>query len=182
MWIFMKCAILLDQGFEELEAMGPIALLRRGNIVVDCISVDNKTEEIGRFGVTYSPLIPMNDYDFKEADCLIVPGGPQYKRLEKNEKVLDLMKYFAREKKIAAICAGPTILGHLGLLAGKKYTCFTDMDEDFNGEYVDTLAVIDGNMVTGRSAAASIEFAFAIMEMLCGKEYTDEVKASVYYK
>ena len=178
----MKCAVLLDQGFEELEAMGPIALLRRGNVQVDCISVDNKTEETGRVGVTYKPLIPMNEYDFDKADCLIVPGGPQYKRLEKNQAVLDLITKFAKEKKIAAICAGPTILGHLGLLEGKKYTCFTAMDEDFKGQYVDALAVIDGNMVTGRSAGASVEFAFAILEMLCGKEYADEVKASVYYK
>lgn len=178
----MKCAILLDQGFEELEAMGPIALLRRGGVEVDCISVDQKKEETGRFGVTYKPLIPMDEYDFDEADCLIVPGGPQYKRLEKNQKVLDLMVKFTKEKMIAAICAGPTLLGHLGLLKGKRYTCFTSMNEDFGGEYVDSLAVIDGNVITGRSAAASIEFAFAIMEALCGKEYADKVKSSVYYK
>ena len=178
----MKCAILLDQGFEELEAMGPIALLRRGGVEVDCISVDGKEEETGRFGVTYKPLIPMDEYDFKQADCLIIPGGPQYKRLQVNQKVLDLITSFAKKKNIAAICAGPTILGHLGLLKGKKYTCFTSMNEDFGGEYVDALSVIDGNVITGRSAAASIEFAFSIMEVLCGKEYTDKVKASVYYK
>ena len=78
-------------------------------------------------------------------------------------------------------CASPTILGHEGILKGKKYTCFKDMDEDFGGKYQYEYAVTDGNIITGVSAAASIEFAFAILEKLCGKEHTDKVKASIYY-
>ena len=177
----MKVAVLLDDGFEELEAMGPIALLRRGGLDVDMIGVNNKREVTGRFGVTYSSVFPMNTYDFSNVDCLVLPGGPHYQKLEKNEMVLKLIHEFAEKKVLAAICASPTILGHEGLLKGKKYTCFQSMNEDFGGEYQYSYAVTDGNIITGVSAAASIEFAFAVLEKLCGKDHAQKVKASVYY-
>jgi 4-methyl-5(b-hydroxyethyl)-thiazole monophosphate biosynthesis len=178
-----RTAVLLDHGFEELEAMAPIALLRRAGIEVDLISVENNESATGRFGVTYSPATPMNTYDFSQADCLLLPGGAAHVTLRKNPRVLELIHQFANDenKVIAAICASPTILGQEGLLKGKKYTCFTSMNEDFGGTYEDVYAVTDGNMVTGRSAAAAIDFAFAVIEKLLGKEKADEVKAQVYY-
>jgi 4-methyl-5(b-hydroxyethyl)-thiazole monophosphate biosynthesis len=88
-----------------------------------------------------------------------------------------MIKKFLRQSVLP-----PTILGQEGLLKGKRYTCFTALNQDFGGTYVDAYAVTDGNLITGRSAAASIEFAWAIMEKLCGKEHCDQVKASVYYK
>lgn len=177
----MKVVVLMDNGFEELEAMGSIALLRRGNVDVDLVSVTGNSVT-GRFGVTYSPTFAMKDYDFSQADCLMLPGGPHYQKIEANPEVLALIKEFAEHKVMAAICAGPTVLGHLGLLKGKNYTCFKSMDEDFGGTYQEAYAVVDGNIVTGKSAAASIDFAFALMEKLCGKAHTDEVKASIYYQ
>ncbi len=177
----MRAAVLLDNGFEELEAMGPTAILKRGGVDVDLISVVEGTV-MGRFGVSYAPTIPLDKYDFSQADCLILPGGPQHETLRRNEAVLKLIHEFAEHKIVAAICASPTILGQEGLLKGKRYTCFTSLDQDFGGTYVDAYAVIDGNLITGRSAAASVEFGFAVLERLCGKEHTDRVKESVYYK
>ena len=127
----MKVAVLLENGFEELEAMGPIALLRRGGLDVDMIGVNNEEQVTGRFGITYSSVYPMNTYDFSNVDCLVLPGGPHYQKLEKNEEVLKLVHEFAENKVLAAICASPTILGHEGILKGKKYTCIKDMDEVF---------------------------------------------------
>ncbi len=177
-----KAAVIMDNGFEELEAMGPIALLRRGGMQVDLVSVANTNEVTGRFGVTYSPATPMKEYDFSDVDVLVIPGGPHYAKLEVNPEVLKLIENFAQnpEKNIAAICAAPTILGHMGLLKDKEYTCFTSMNEDFGGTYHDVNAIQDGNLITGRSAAAAIDFAFLILEALMGKEHTDQVKASVY--
>lgn len=179
-----KAAILLDHGFEELEAMAPIALLKRAGIDVDLISVENNKEAQGRFGISYAPCIPMNEYDFSKIDCLIVPGGAAHVTLRKNENVLKLLHEVAGDesKVLAAICASPTILGQEGLLKGKKYTCFTSMDEDFGGEYLDAYAVTDGNIITGRSAAAAIDFAVAIIEKLLGEEKMKEVMDSVYFK
>lgn len=178
-----KAAVLMDDGFEELEAMGSIALLRRAGIDLDLVSAANKKEATGRFGVTYSPAIPMDEYDFTEADALILPGGPHWSKLESNPKVREqIEKFNADEDKIlAAICASPTILGRMGLLKGKDYTCFTSMNEDFGGNYKEDYAVTDGNLITGKSAAASIDFAFAIIEKLLGKDKCEEVKESIYY-
>ena len=78
----MKVAVLLENGFEELEAMGPIALLRRGGLDVDMIGVNNEEQVTGRFGVTYSSVFPMNTYDFSNVDCLVLPGGPHYQKLD----------------------------------------------------------------------------------------------------
>ncbi len=176
----MKVAVVMDNGFEELEAMGPIALLRRCGLEVDIVSVQG-TSVTGRFGVTYSLAFDIQTYDFKNVDCLVIPGGPHYAKIEKNEKVLSLMHEFAESKVLAAICAAPTVLGKEGILKGKKYTCFKNMDEDFGGDYQYAYTVTDGNIITGISAAASIEFAFAIAEKLLGKEKVEQVKASIYY-
>ena len=176
----MKVCVVMDNGFEELEAMGPIALLRRAGIDVDLVCIEGN-EVTGRFGVTYSPAIPFDSYDFDQADCLVLPGGPHWQKIEKNEKVCEQIKTFAADKVLAAICAAPTILGKLGLLEGKNYTCFQSMNEDFGGTYQYAYTVTDGNLITGISAAASIEFAFAIIEKLLGQEKTKEVKQSIYY-
>ena len=109
----MKTAIVMDNGFEELEAMGPIDMLIRGGLDLDIVSIPG-TSVTGRSGVTITNVIPFDGYDFSKVDCLIIPGGPHYQKLEKNEEVLDLIKTFANEKIIAAICAAPTLLGHLG--------------------------------------------------------------------
>ena len=95
--------------------------------------------------------------------------------------LLILKEFIDRGKLVSAICAAPTILGRQGYLKGKKYTCFTSMNEDFGGTYVDQYTVVDGNIITGRSAAAVIDFAFAIIEKLEGGRKADEVKASIYY-
>lgn len=178
-----KAAILLDEGFEDLEAMAPIALLRRGGVEVDMVSTRNAKEATGRFGVTLSSCIPMDEYDFSQADALILPGGPAHKNLENDPEVRKQIEAFYHDPKkvMAAICASPTILGRMGLLKGKNYTCFKSMNEDFGGNYKEDYAVIDGNLVTGKSAAGAIDFGFAVMEKLTGKDHTDEVKRSIYY-
>ncbi|MBP3853324.1 MAG: DJ-1/PfpI family protein [Erysipelotrichaceae bacterium] len=176
----MRVAVLLDNGYEELEAMAPIALLKRAGLDVDLVSIINQPVT-GRFGISYSPVESIDEYDFSQADCIVLPGGPQYATMGKNEKVLKLLPEFLSHKVVGAICAAPTILGHQGLLKGRKYTCFQSMNEDFGGEYVEAYTVTDKNLVTAVSAAASIEFGFALMEVLCGKEHTDQVKEDVYY-
>ena len=177
----MKVAVLLENGFEELEAIGTIALLRRAGITIDVYAIDN-TNATGRFDITCANLKDLKDADINAYDMLFLPGGPHYQKLEKDERVLSILKHFIENNKlVSAICAAPTILGKQGYLKNKKYTCFTSMNEDFGGTYIDQYTVTDGNIITGRSATAVIDFAFAIIEKLEGKEKADEVKASIYY-
>lgn len=177
----MKILMVVTDGFEDIEAVGTLAILRRAQLDVTFAAIDN-THALGRYGVNITDLVNLKDVNIDEYDMLIIPGGPEYIAEEKNPEFLKMVVNFASHGKyIAAICAGPTILGHLGLLKGKKYTCFTSMNEDFGGTYVDQYAVVDGKFITGRSAAAVIDFGFAIVETLCGKEYAQKVKDSIYY-
>ena len=177
-----KIALVLTDGFEEMEAVGTFALLRRAGLQVDVFSLKD-ADATGRFGLTCTQLNKFSTLSASGYDALVLPGGPQYKELEKNEKLQLLIRIFVEEKKlIAAICASPTILGHAGYLKGKNYTCFTSMNEDFGGHFTGEYATTDGNLITGQSAAATIDFAFAIVEKLLGKEKVEEVKKSIYYK
>lgn len=172
---------ILTNGFEELEAVGTIALLRRAGIEIDVFALD-ATEATGRYDINIGKIKRLNDAVLSDYDCLFLPGGPHYKILEASNMVQDIILKFHNDNKIiAAICAAPTILGHMGLLKGKNYTCFTSMNEDFGGTYIDQYAVTDGNLVTGRSAAAVIDFAFALIEKLAGQDQAEKTKAQIYY-
>jgi hypothetical protein len=177
----MKLLLVVTDGFEDIEAIGTLAILRRAGLDVTFAAIDS-TVATGRYGVVSSDMVNLKNVDIQEYDGLIIPGGPEYQAEEKNPQFLNMVLDFHRRKKlIAAICAGPTILGHLGLLKGREYTCFTSMNEDFGGTYIDTYAVRDGNIITGRSAASTIDFAFLIINALLGPEFEKKVKNSIYY-
>ena len=177
----MKILAVVDKGFEELECVGAIALWIRAGMIVDICAV-NGEEETGRFGINLGRLKKFSNVDYKEYDAIFIPGGPHHKSIYENNDVKEAVDYFfTNNKVVSAICAAPTILGKWGYLKNKNYTCFTSMNDDFGGTYVDTYAVIDGKLVTGRSAAATIDFGFAVIEVLCGKEKEQEVKKEIYY-
>lgn len=175
----MKIKCILTNGFEEVEALATIALLRRSGIQVDIYTLDN-TKAIGKYEIEIHQLLPLdNNYDY---DALLIPGGPHYAILEASDLVKDNITAFHQMNKyICAICAAPTILGHMGLLKNKRYTCFTSMNEDFKGTYIDEYVVVDDHLISARSAAASIEFAFAIITCLQGKQQADKIKQDIYY-
>lgn len=176
-----KVLCLMSNGFEELEAVGTIALLRRAGICVDVFSLHDESAT-GRFDLTISNIGNIKAATSNNYDAILLPGGPHYAELEENETVRSLIQAFVDENKIiAAICAAPTILGRMKLLRNKNYTCFTSMNEDFGGTYHDVYTITDGNIITGRSAAAVIDFAFAIIEKLEGSQKAEEVKQSIYY-
>ena len=177
-----KVCLVLTDGFEEAEAVSTFAILRRAGLVVDIYSL-TEGNATGRFGLTCAALKPFSQLRGADYDALVLPGGPQYAALEKSEGVQALIKEFmSAHKVIAAICASPTILGHAGYLKGKNYTCFTAMNEDFGGHFTGQYTAVDDNIVTGQSAAASIDFGFAIVEKLLGQEKAEQIKRSVYYK
>ncbi len=177
----MRLLTIIDQDFEELECVGACALWLRAGIDVDIAAV-NEVEATGRFGITLGKLHNLKDIKKEEYDAVFLPGGPHHKKILVNEEVKEIFDYFVKNQKVVlAICAGPTVLGKWGYLKGKKYTCFTSMNDDFGGTYVDQYAVIDGNLVTGRSAAATIDFGFAGIEVMLGKEKAEDVKKTIYY-
>ncbi len=178
----MKVCMILTNGFEEMEAVGTYALLRRGGLEVDVYSLRG-TEAVGRFGLTCAEIKPFAHFQDHSYAALILPGGPQWQELEASHGVQDLLKVFSQsDRLIAAICASPTILGRAGLLQGKNYTCYTAMNEDFGGTFHEDYAVTDGKIITGKSAAATFDFAFAILRALCGEETVQKTKEDIYYQ
>ncbi len=177
-----KVCLVLTNGFEEVEAIGTFAILRRAGLTVDIFSL-TQGDATGRFGLTCTALKPFAQLRGTDYDALVLPGGPQYAELENSAGVQALIKEFINGGKVvAAICASPTILGHAGYLKGKNYTCFTSMNEDFGGHFTGQYVAVDGNIITGQSAAVSIDFGFAIVEKLLGPQKAQEVKQSIYYK
>ena len=176
-----RAAMFVTDGFEEIEAVGTFAILRRGGVEVDVYSLLDK-DATGRFGLTCTNLKRFSDFDGAQYDALVLPGGPEYKAIEASKEVQAYIRdFWTAEKLVCAICAAPTILGRAGYLKGKHYTCFTSMNEDFGGVYHPQYAVRDGNLVTGRSAAATVDFAFLVLEALEGAEKAEEIKQQIYY-
>ena len=118
----MKILVVVTNGFEDIEAVGTVALLRRANLDVTFAAISS-TEAMGRYNIHIDNLENLSELDLSEFGMLVIPGGPEYIAEEKNPEFLKRILSFAQQGKfIAAICAGPTILGHLGLLKGKNYS------------------------------------------------------------
>lgn len=177
----MKFLAIIFDGFEEEEAMAPFALLRRAN--QELIIASDKASVTGCFNMTLTNISLLKDIDYTKYDCLILPGGPHYQRLRVDKDVHKIIKCFIDNNKyVAAICASPTIIGRLGYLNGKNYTCYTSMNEDFKGKYIDTKVVVDGKLITARSVDAAIDFAYTIINEVCGKDTLNMVYKRVYHE
>lgn len=174
-----RAAILIANGFEESEALVPFDLLRRGDVETDLVSVSGEPTAEGAHGLMVTGLVSITDYPFDELDCLVLPGGSAgYEALKANETVCSEARKFAADssKILGAICASGALLGQLGLLKGRKYTCYPTMDSNFGGTYEQKHAVVDGNIVTGIGPGGSFEFGFALVRELAGREKEKQLR------
>jgi len=177
----MRILCLLANGFEEGEALMPCALLRRAGLSVDICGV-NEINVSGTHDIQVVCDCMLCDVNPEDYDCLMLPGGRHYQILEKDERVLKLIREFHDSGRyIACICAAPTILGHLGLLKGKKYTCFTSMNEDFGGEYTDAMVETDGKLISAKSVSAATDFGLEMVRVLGSDKLAEQVKKRIYY-
>lgn len=173
-------AIALD-GFEDTELVAPIDILRRGGVKVD-FATPGKTTIESSHGFSFTKILDLNKIDLSIYDAVLLPGGSHYKACLSSKEIISTLKYFHdQEKFLCSLCAGPTILGSLGYLKGKNYTCFTKMNKDFGGTYHYTYTVRDGNLITGQAAGAAIEFGLEILEALVSVDEKVSVMKSIYY-
>ena len=164
--------LLLADGFEVTEALGTLDLLRRTReIDVKTVSISDSRAVLSSCGVPVLADLTMKDIQREEGDFVILPGGKVgVDNLGASQEVRDLaLSYFKAGKGVFAICAAPSILGELGILDGKTYTCFPGFQKG-NGHYVDTGAIRDGNLITGHSMAYSLDFGSEIIVYLLGEE------------
>lgn len=182
--IMAQACIFLATGYEEVEMLTVVDMLRRAKISIDMVSITDQKEVTSSHNVTITADKTLNEVNFDEAEMLILPGGiPGTPNLRACEPLCDKLKEFAANgKKVAAVCAAPTVLGELGILAGKKATCYPSFaDKLATGDYVKQPVVTDGNVITSRGMGTCIEFAGAIIEALKDKTTADAVKKAIIY-
>ena len=177
-------AIFLANGFEEIEGLMVVDLLRRVGIKVDMVSISDSTAVTGSHGITVTADMLLKDVDFDAYELLVLPGGmPGTTRLGECEVLCgELIKACNNGKKIAAICAAPTVFGKLGLLNGKKACCYPDMEDGLTGAEVSFEPVtVDGNITTSRGLGTALPFALALIEQLMDKQTADDLAKKVVY-
>ena len=176
--------VYLADGFEEIEALTVIDLLRRAEIPVKSVSIDNLNVK-GAHNISVQADILIDDANYKDCEMIVLPGGmPGSINLENCENISKVIDEFNQAKKyIAAICAAPMILGHKGLLYGKKAVIYDGMEDDLgNGAIpLQEKAVIDGHIITGKGPGCAIEFALKIISVLKGEDSSKMIKAELLY-
>lgn len=179
-----KAYIFLANGFEEVEALGTVDILRRGGVDVKTVSINDDTAVTSAHGVTISADITFNQAGLDNADLLILPGGmPGATNLNAHKGVCDaLLKQNERGGRIAAICAAPMVLGGLGLLNGRRATCYPGFEKYLDGaEYTGELFVTDGNITTGEGPAATFPFAYELLATLTDESTAHNVAEGMMY-
>ena len=176
--------IFLAQGFEEIECLTVVDLMRRVNISITMVAIGDTLEVTGAHGIVVTADTLFSDMSFSDAHMLVLPGGaPGTCHLNACEPLKDLLKdFYAKGKYIGAICAAPMILGHLGFLEGRKATCYPGFEKDlFGAEHVTVPVVIDGHIITSRGLGTAIEFAGELIALLTDSATADQVKRQVIY-
>ena len=173
--------VFLADGFEEMEAITPIDMMRRANLDVRTISITNRRNVVGAHQIEVMADDIFDTQTFDDAEMLVLPGGmPGTLHLHNHEALCEMLRqHNAAGKWIAAICAAPSILGDLGLLDGKHATCYPGFESHLAQSYTGTYVECSHNIITGRGAGVAIPFAHALISALAGKETADKVKAEI---
>jgi len=177
-----KAYIHFAEGFEEIEAITVVDVLRRAEIPVVMVSVTENNEVTGSHGITVYTDVLFEDADYENADILILPGGqPGTNNLNRHTGLKKVITEFNNSGRyIAAICAAPLVLGGLDILKGKKAVCFPGYENQLKGATVlSDPVVVSGNIITGRGPGVALEFSLRIVSELNGKNIADKLAGSM---
>ncbi len=179
-----KVCVFFGTGYEEIEALAVVDILRRQGIETEMVSVMGEKTVTGSHKISVIMDSMIENVDFDSVDMIVLPGG--LAGTHALENCSPLMKqvdtFLAEGKAVSAICAAPTILGHRGHLKGKKAICYPGMEEQLTGaEVVYEAAVRDGNIITGRGMGCAIPFALMIVEYFADKKAADAMAEKIVY-
>lgn len=180
-----KAAVFFGKGYEEIEALTVVDILRRAGVDTAMVSVSEERKVAGSHAIAVEMDAVISEVDFDSLDLIVLPGGmPGTANLEACEMLMTQVDAFVSQNKIvAAICAAPSILGHRGILKGRKACCYPSWENHLEGAQVlEQPAVIDGNLVTGRGMGAAVPFALAVLERLQGKEAAGEMAKNIVFE
>ncbi|MGI6090498.1 MAG: DJ-1 family glyoxalase III [Saccharofermentanales bacterium] len=180
-----KVIVFLAYGFEIIEAMTPVDLLRRARIQVTTCSWNQELQVTSAEGVSVLADQTINDLSAQqlaETDLIVIPGGlPGADNLKANQQVISALKQVAAQGGlVSAICAGPIVLNEAGLITGKRFTCFPGCEGDIDGQYEDVLVVKDGNVITAKGPGAAMNFALKLIEALSDKRVSDLIAETIF--
>ena len=181
-----KAYIFLADGFEEVEALTVVDLLRRADIRCEMVSISDSLELVGRSRIHVKADRLFEDVRFDDADLLVLPGGmPGTLHLAGHAGLCDLLKDKEADKHvlIGAICAAPTVLGGLGLLKDKKATCFPGMEDQLKCARHSVKKVVkDERIITSRGLGTAVPFALRLIEDLEGEERAQDVAQGIVFQ
>lgn len=178
-------ALLFTTGTEECEALNVADILRRAGENVNIISASGDKTVTGSHNITIIADEIIEEHSFENDDVLIIPGGmPGTNNLEASElvqKAIDLL--VSKDKLVCAICAAPKVLGHKGLLVGRKAGIYPGMDEELTGANVSYDEVsVDGNFITSRGLGTAIPFGLEILAKLQGREAAEAMASKIVFR
>ena len=177
--------VFLATGFEDIEALAPVDIMRRAGLPVETVSITGTeiVESAHAVGIKADKLLA--EVDFGEADMIVLPGGlPGSTNLDACAPLTKaIANHYAAGKPIAAICAAPLVFGHLGILQGKRATCYPGVEGELKGA-VYTAAIVeqDGNIITGKGPAAAFEFGYTIVDYFKGAGASDALRQGMIYQ
>ena len=180
-----KIGVFFAEGYEEIEALTVVDICRRCGLGVDMVSVTEELMVTGSHGIGVRMDKGFSSADFQEYDMAVLPGGmPGTKNLEAHEGLMaQVDAYYAGGKYVAAICAAPSIFGHRGILKGRRACCYPGIEAHLEGAEVTAGTVeIADNVITSRGMGTAMDFALAIVEVLCGKEKAQEMAEAVVHQ
>ena len=177
-----KIAVHLADGFEEIEAISIIDVLRRAGFHVTIVSMNKSMEVNGAHEITVKANVLFEDLDYDNIDMIVLPGGmPGSANLKAHSGLREqILNFNDSEKPMAAICAAPMVFGNLGLLKEKQATCYPGFEDELHGAIITGEAVAEAdNIITGKGAGVAIKFALKIVEKFNGKEVANELGAKM---
>lgn len=177
--------VFFAEGFEEIEALTVVDVLRRAGIQTSMVSIMDREVVTGRTGIPVITDVMMDDQVLDDADILVLPGGMPGTTNLRDCKALEelLKKQYNQRKLVSAICAAPMVLGGLGFLQGRKATIYPGMEEYLLGAEPSVQeVVVDGNVITSRGMGTAIPFALTIVEVLLGSAKAKEISDSIVYR
>jgi len=182
----MRSFLFLADGFEEIEALTVVDVMRRAGMDIKTVSIKSGVDVTGAHGVTVKADMTFAEADYSQAEWLIIPGGmPGSQNLADNGALCDLLRKHARRAKTAAICAAPSlVLAPLGLLDGKEATCYPGMEENLianNAIHRDAPVVALDNIITANGPASALLFALAIVANSLGEDIAREVGSGMLF-
>ena len=180
-----KVYLFLADGFEEVEGLMAVDLLRRAGIDLTTVSIMGNACVTGRNHISViADSLFENITSFEDGDMLVLPGGmPGTTYLEEYQPLQELIRdYDKKGKRLAAICAAPTVYGKMGLLKGKRATCYPGMEDMLLGAQTSTEKVVtDGNYTTSRGLGTALEFSLELIRLLQDEKTADKVAKSVVF-